>query len=81
MIAPLAFWHAGGSICARQAFLTDDDATAIIGVFRDEAKAAWQAGDYPAHAIAADLHGQLYTARLKAREWVSGRRQHDRKDA
>ena len=70
MTAPLVYWQSGGSIETRGRGLTDADATALINLYRDEAKAAWKAGDYPAHEIAADLHGQLYTARLKAREWV-----------
>lgn len=69
-IAALAYWHAGGSICARQAFLTDEDATALISVYRDEAAAAWAAQDIPAYHAAADLLTQIYGARLKAREWL-----------
>ncbi|WP_332690031.1 hypothetical protein [Devosia sp.] len=70
----LAYWSAGGSICGRGYGLTDDDATALIGLYRDEARAAWKARADVAYEQAADLHAQLYRARLKAREWVTGKR-------
>lgn len=50
--------------------LSEGDVTALTGLFRDEAKAAWRAGDFKAHEQAAELHRQIFTATFEARRWL-----------
>ena len=50
--------------------LSEADVSALIGLYRDEARAAWRAQDYYAYAHAAELHGQIFTANFEAQKWA-----------
>jgi len=50
--------------------LSEADVSALIGLYRDEAKAAWRAGDFTTYTHAAELHGQIFTANFEAQKWA-----------
>lgn len=60
----------GGSVMWGSVDLSDHDVKALIGLYRDEAKAAWRAGDFTTYTHAAELHGQIFTANFEAQKWA-----------
>lgn len=68
---PLAFWHAGGSLCGRgDMVLERDDGTALLELYEDERQAALRAGDI-SEAIRASLLGHdLYWAMWEQDRWM-----------
>lgn len=72
MVAP-TFYPSGGDVVWSgnpSKGLSEDDVKALIGLYRDEARAAWRAQDHDAYAHAAELHGQIFTANFEAQKWA-----------
>lgn len=65
-----SFRHVGGDVLWHTAPISPAQAEALMAEFRDEADAAWRAGDFAAHASAADLHTELCGACQEANRWA-----------
>lgn len=64
-----SFRHIGGDVLWHTAALPPALVEALIDEFRDVADAAWRAGDFAGHEIAAGLHTELRNACRAANDW------------
>lgn len=65
-----SFRSFGGDVYWHNAHLAPVQAQALIEEFRDEADAAWRAGDFAGHERAAGLLTELSNACRQANRWA-----------
>lgn len=65
-----SFRSFGGDVYWHNAHLAPVQAQALIEEFRDEADAAWNAGQFADHARAADAFTELLNACRQANRWA-----------